>query len=74
MKDKLRFAFKLVSIFLLAIILFCYSMFQGGFVSWFLFYAYVPILLYVLLVLAYPLTAGGWKGRSPSTMSKAAGK
>ncbi|WP_158221488.1 DUF58 domain-containing protein [Terribacillus sp. 7520-G] len=59
MKDKLRFAFKLVSIFLLAIILFCYSMFQGGFVSWFLFYAYVPILLYVLLVLAYPLD--GWR-------------
>ena len=59
MKDKLRFAFKLVSIFLLAIILFCYSMFQGGFVSWFLFYAYVPILFYVLLVLAYPL--GKWK-------------
>lgn len=28
---------KLVSIVILAIALFCYAMFQGGFVSWFIF-------------------------------------
>ncbi|MFP7494458.1 DUF58 domain-containing protein [Terribacillus saccharophilus] len=59
MKGKFRFAFKLASILLLAVILFCYGMFQGGFVSWFLFYAFLPILLYMLLLLAYPL--GSWK-------------
>ena len=59
MKGKLRFAFRLGGIVLLAAILFCYSMFQGGFVSWFLFYAFLPILLYVLLVLCYPLAS--WK-------------
>ncbi|MFP7478354.1 DUF58 domain-containing protein [Terribacillus saccharophilus] len=59
MKGKFRFAFKTGSIVILTAILFCYSMFQGGFVSWFLFYAFLPILLYVLLVLCYPL--GNWK-------------
>lgn len=59
MKGKLRFIFKLGGIVLLTAILFCYSMFQGGFVSWFLFYAFLPIMLYVLLVLCYPL--GNWQ-------------
>lgn len=67
MKGKFRFVFKLVGIALLAAILFCYSMFQGGFVSWFLFYAFLPILLYVLLVLCYPLSS--WK--VDRTLSKA---
>jgi uncharacterized protein (DUF58 family) len=58
MKGKLRFAMKLGSLILLAGILFSYSMFQGGFVSWFLFYAYMPILLYVLSLLFYPI--GSW--------------
>ncbi|SNZ15805.1 Uncharacterized conserved protein, DUF58 family, contains vWF domain [Terribacillus aidingensis] len=58
MKGKLRFAMKLGSLILLAGILFTYSMFQGGFVSWFLFYAYMPILLYVLILLFCPI--GSW--------------
>ncbi|WP_077304789.1 DUF58 domain-containing protein [Terribacillus halophilus] len=58
MKGRLRFAMKLGSLILLAGILFSYSMFQGGFVSWFLFYAYMPILLYVLILLFYPI--GSW--------------
>ncbi|HEX6922344.1 MAG TPA: DUF58 domain-containing protein [Bacillales bacterium] len=34
---------------------FAYAMFQGGFVSWFLFYSVMPILLYVLAVSAFPM-------------------
>ncbi|WP_353853687.1 DUF58 domain-containing protein [Bacillus sp. Bos-x628] len=34
---------------------FCYAMFQGGFVSWFLFYAFLPYALYALLFASLPL-------------------
>lgn len=34
---------------------FAYAMFQGGFVSWFLFYSLVPILLYVIAVALFPM-------------------
>ncbi len=30
-------------------------MFQGGFVSWFLFYSFLPFGLYAVVVLLYPL-------------------
>lgn len=36
---------------------FCYAMFQGGFVSWFLFYAFLPYALYALLFALIPLRA-----------------
>lgn len=36
---------------------FCYAMFQGGFVSWFLFYAFLPYALYALLFALVPLRA-----------------
>lgn len=39
----------------LFIILFCYAMFQGGFVSWFLFFSYLIIFIYHLLFMMYPL-------------------
>lgn len=32
-----------------------YAMFQGGFVSWFLFFSFLPFSVYGLLVLFYPL-------------------
>lgn len=35
---------------------FSFAMFQGGFVSWFLFYSFLPFALYSLLVMAYPLS------------------
>ncbi|MFC9541958.1 DUF58 domain-containing protein [Lysinibacillus sp. NPDC056959] len=41
--------FLLVS--LLMIITFCYAMFQGGFVSWFVFFTVSPFLLYALIFL-----------------------
>lgn len=40
---------------ILLIILFCYAMFQGGFVSWFLFFSYIPIFSYHILLIFYPL-------------------
>lgn len=41
-------------IFLLTVT-FSYAMFQGGFVSWFLFYSFIPFVVYSLLLLFYPL-------------------
>src|SRR5699024_635811 len=32
-----------------------YAMFQGGFTSWFLFYSFLPILLYPLGLAVYPI-------------------
>lgn len=46
---------KLIQLLVLFIILFSYAMFQGGFVSWFLFYASLPVLVYLLLVVLYPM-------------------
>ncbi|MEW9503228.1 DUF58 domain-containing protein [Jeotgalibacillus marinus] len=50
---------KEISNFLLLIVLlagtFSYAMFQGGFVSWFLFYSFLPFGLYSVLVMLYPL-------------------
>ncbi|KDE49393.1 hypothetical protein DI43_19220 [Geobacillus sp. CAMR12739] len=40
---------------ILAAVLFSYAMFQGGFVSWFLFYSFLPFGLYAFLVAMYPL-------------------
>lgn len=55
MKKVVRFVSKLVFLLLLVTILFSYAMFQGGFVSWFLFFSFLPILLYQLLFLFYPI-------------------
>lgn len=44
----------LLKIFILGIVLFCYAMFQGGFVSWFLFYATLPFILFSLIIYFYP--------------------
>ncbi|WP_222860245.1 DUF58 domain-containing protein [Bacillus massilioanorexius] len=40
---------------LLIVILFVFSMFQGGFVSWFLFYSFLPFVVYAVLLKLYPL-------------------
>src|SRR5690625_4873487 len=47
---------RLLLITVLFIILFSYAMFQGGFVSWFLFYMMMPFLIYYLLFIIYPMT------------------
>lgn len=52
---KLREMGKLTTIFLLVIVTFVYAMFQGGFVSWFLFYSFIPFGLYSLFLSFYSL-------------------
>lgn len=37
---------------------FCFAMFQGGFVSWFIFFTLLPFLLYSLLLAMIPLRIG----------------
>lgn len=44
----------IVSIVLIAI-MYAYAMFQGGFVSWFLFYSVVPLIVYAFLISLFPL-------------------
>lgn len=45
----------LVLVVLLCAAAFAYAMFQGGFVSWFLFYSSLPILLYIFSVAVFPM-------------------
>ncbi|WP_085993326.1 DUF58 domain-containing protein [Oceanobacillus senegalensis] len=55
MRRSLKLFGSLFFIFSLMAILFSYAMFQGGFVSWFLFTGFFPILLYQFLFLLYPM-------------------
>lgn len=55
MKSTFRFMSNLVFIFFLLILLFAYAMYQGGFVSWFIFFGYLPIFIYHLGLLFYPI-------------------
>lgn len=55
MKPTLRLIGSFVFIMILLVLLFSYAMFQGGFVSWFLFYSFLPIALYLLGFLFYPI-------------------
>lgn len=44
---------KLLQVIILQIIVFCFAMFQGGFVSWFIFFTVTPFLLYALVMLVW---------------------
>lgn len=46
---------RLLFIVLILVFTFSFAMFQGGFVSWFIFYMTLPFLLYSLLLTFYPL-------------------
>lgn len=46
---------RFVVLILLLAITFSYAMFQGGFVSWFLFFTLIPFLVYSLLLAVVPL-------------------
>ncbi|PLS14640.1 DUF58 domain-containing protein [Bacillus sp. M6-12] len=46
---------KLLSLIVLFLAVFTYAMFQGGFVSWFLFYSFLPFVLYPILLFFYPV-------------------
>ncbi|MFO6498134.1 MULTISPECIES: DUF58 domain-containing protein [Bacillus] len=53
----LKYGWKLFVLFLLSLAAFSYAMFQGGFVSWFLFFAFLPFMLYAFLFAIYPLSS-----------------
>ncbi|WP_047476362.1 DUF58 domain-containing protein [Bacillus siamensis] len=53
----LLYGWKLLVLAVLTAAVFSYAMFQGGFVSWFLFYAFLPFIVYAGLVAVYPLRA-----------------
>ncbi|PLR93106.1 DUF58 domain-containing protein [Bacillus halotolerans] len=58
MKKKfqwLMYGWKLLVLTLLTGAVFSYAMFQGGFVSWFLFYSFLPFVVYAGLLAMYPL-------------------
>ncbi|MCP3029970.1 DUF58 domain-containing protein [Halobacillus sp. A1] len=55
MKQTLHFTARIVIVSLLFIVLFSYAMFQGGFVSWFLFYSFLPFLIYMIALTFYPI-------------------
>ncbi|QUF66125.1 DUF58 domain-containing protein [Bacillus atrophaeus] len=60
MKKKLHwlvYGWKLLVLLVLTAAVFSYAMFQGGFVSWFLFYAFLPFVLYAGLFSLYPISA-----------------
>ncbi|MCD5325994.1 MULTISPECIES: DUF58 domain-containing protein [Pontibacillus] len=56
MKQTVNIVGKLVFTIVLLAILYAYAMFQGGFVSWFLFYGMLPFLIYMIGVLLYPIS------------------
>jgi uncharacterized protein (DUF58 family) len=47
---------KMTVILFLLFLSFIYPMFQGGFVSWFIFYSFLPFGLYSLLISLYPMS------------------
>lgn len=55
--NTLKGVWKLIVLFLLVLFTFSYAMFQGGFVSWFLFYSFVPFALYALGLSFYSLNS-----------------
>jgi uncharacterized protein (DUF58 family) len=54
MRKRTCFIRQVFGLFSLFVILFSYAMFQGGFVSWFLFYSFLPFGLYSLAIAVYP--------------------
>ncbi|NMH67374.1 DUF58 domain-containing protein [Bacillus sp. RO3] len=54
--QKLKPLGKFLLLLILMGVTFSYAMFQGGFVSWFLFYSFLPFALYSILVFFYPLS------------------
>ncbi|QGH33219.1 DUF58 domain-containing protein [Gracilibacillus salitolerans] len=55
MKPMIRKIVRELQLLLLLGILFVFAMFQGGFVSWFLFYSMLPIIFYMLFIPFYPI-------------------
>ncbi|MFS0674457.1 DUF58 domain-containing protein [Ornithinibacillus sp. 179-J 7C1 HS] len=56
MKRAFRLVRNVIFVFLLFAVLYAYAMFQGGFTSWFLFYSFLPIFLYLVGFAFYPIS------------------
>lgn len=54
-KNHIRLFGKLLLVLLLIGLSFVYAMFQGGFVSWFLFYSFIPFGLYSIVFTFFPM-------------------
>ncbi|MGN7478714.1 DUF58 domain-containing protein [Solibacillus silvestris] len=54
-KQFFRHGGRLITVISLLIITYCYAMFQGGFVSWFVFFTILPFLLYSILLAVVPI-------------------
>jgi len=48
-------ALSVTGVLLLFFIAFSYAMFQGGFVSWFIFDSFLPLFVYIIVITFYPL-------------------
>lgn len=53
--QKFKEIWKLLVLLFLILLTFSYAMFQGGFVSWFLFYSFLPFALYALGLAIYSI-------------------
>ncbi|GIN71752.1 hypothetical protein J14TS2_22270 [Bacillus sp. J14TS2] len=63
--------FRLVLLLILLGCSYVFAMFQGGFVSWFIFYSFLPFALYSFLLLCYPLQGFKMERRMPKRHLKA---
>ena len=50
-----RYGGRLVTVLSLLILTYCYAMFQGGFVSWFVFFTILPFSLYSIILAIVPI-------------------
>ncbi|MEH7109828.1 DUF58 domain-containing protein [Bacillus sp. JJ1764] len=55
LKFFLQKAWKFIMLLFLILLTFSYAMFQGGFVSWFLFYSFLPFAIYCMALSMYSL-------------------
>lgn len=55
MIQRMKWIITFLSILIVTGVLYVYAMFQGGFVSWFLFFSVLPIAVYLLAHLSYPI-------------------
>ncbi|MFG6150041.1 DUF58 domain-containing protein [Halobacillus sp. B23F22_1] len=55
MRQTFHFTARIIIVSVLFLVLFSYAMFQGGFVSWFLFYSFLPFLIYMTALTFYRL-------------------
>ncbi|MDC3417472.1 DUF58 domain-containing protein [Aquibacillus salsiterrae] len=56
MIKRMEFIVKVLAVVVLVSVFYSYAMFQGGFVSWFLFYSFLPLITYMAVLLCYPIS------------------